>query len=95
MPDPIRCYGYVSRDKYPPEDAQLMDAELMDMPIDGIHIIFGHRVSSDDEDRDVVHLWGNEELKVTGRKNHKPDRGRANDIVKMHKSITEESEGGL
>ena len=67
----------------------------MDMPIDRIHIIFGHQVSSDDEDRDVVHLWVNEELKVTGRKNHKTDRGRASDIVKMHKSIKEESEGGL
>ena len=95
MPDPIRCLGYTSRDKYTPEDAQLMDAELMDMPIDGIHIIFGHQVSSDDEDPDVVHLWIDEELKVTGRKNHKTDRGQDNDIVKMHKSVKEESEGGF
>jgi hypothetical protein len=67
MPDPIRCYGYVSRDKYLPEDAQSMGAELMDMPTGGIHLIFDHQVS-DDEDPDVVHLWVNEELKVTGRK---------------------------
>ena len=60
MLDPIRCYGYVSRDKYSPEKAQSMDAELVDMPIDGIHIIFDHQVSSDDEDPDVVHLWVNE-----------------------------------
>jgi hypothetical protein len=51
-----RCYGYVSRDKYPPEDVQSMDAELMDVPTDGIHIIFDHQVSSDDEDPDVVHF---------------------------------------
>jgi hypothetical protein len=95
MPDPIRCYGYVSRDKYPPEDAQSMDAELMDMPVGGMHIIFDHQVSSDDEDPDVVHLWINEELKVTGRKNHKTDRRRANDMVNMHKSIKEEFKGGL
>jgi hypothetical protein len=95
MPDPIRCYEYISRDKYPPKDAQSMDAQPMDVPIGGIHIIFDHQVSSDDEDPDVVHLWVNEELKVTGRKNHKTDRGRANDMVKMHKSIEEESEGGL
>src|SRR5271154_3289743 len=82
MPDPIRCYGYVSRDKYPPEDAQSIDAEPIDIPIDGIHIIFDHQVS-DDEDPDVVHLWVNEELKVTGRKNHKTDQRRANDMVKM------------
>jgi len=90
MPDPIRCYGYVSRDKYPPEDAQSID-----VPTGGIHIIFDHQVSSDDEDPDVVHLWVDEELKVTGRKNHKTDRGRANDMVNMYKSIKEESEGGL
>jgi hypothetical protein len=95
MPDPIRCYGYVSRDKYPPEDAQSTDAELIDMPTGGIHLIFDHQVSSNDEDPDVVHLWVNEELKVTGRKNHKTDRGRANDMVKMYKSIKEESKGGL
>jgi|ERR1700722_1917812 hypothetical protein len=95
VPDPIRCLGYVSRDKYPPEDAQLTETELMNMSIDGIHIIFDHQVSSDDEDPDIVHLWINEELKVTGRKNHKTDRGRANDIVKMHKSIKEEFKGGL
>ena len=64
--DPIRCYQYVSRDKYPPEDAQSMDA-----PIGGTHIIFDHQVSCDDEDPDIVHLWVNEELKVTGRKTHK------------------------
>jgi hypothetical protein len=86
MPDPIRCLGYTSRDKYTPEDAQLMDAELME-PIDGIHIIFDHQVSSDDEDPDVVHLWIDEELKVTGRKYHKTDQRRANDMVKMLKSI--------
>jgi len=90
MPDPIRCYGYVSRDKYSPEDTQSID-----MPIGGIHIIFDHQVSSDNEDPDVVHLWVNEELKVTGRKNHKTDRGRANDMVKMYKSIKEEFECGL
>jgi hypothetical protein len=84
MPDPIRCYGYVSRDKYPPEDAQSMDRELMDMPTDGIHIIFDHQVSSDDEDPDVMHLWIDEELKVTGRKNHKTDQRRANEMVKIH-----------
>jgi hypothetical protein len=95
MSDPIRCYGYVSRDKYSPEEAQSMDAELVDMPIDGIHIIFDHQVSSDDEDPDVVHLWIDEELKVTGRKNHKTDQRRANDMVKMHKSIKEEFRGGL
>src|SRR5271156_2043853 len=49
MSDPICWYGYVSRDKYPLEDAQRMDAELMDMPTDGMHIIFDHQVSSDDE----------------------------------------------
>src|SRR2546430_9792575 len=70
-----------------------MDAEPMDVPIGGIHIIFDPQVSSDDEDPDVVHLWVSEELKVTRRKNHKTDRGRANDMVKMHKSI-KESEGG-
>jgi hypothetical protein len=90
MPDPIRCYGYIFRDKYLSKDAQLMD-----VPIGGIHIIFDHQVSSDDEDPDVVHLWVNEELKVTGRKNHKTDRERAKDMVNMHKSIEEESEGGL
>ena len=95
MPDPIRCYGYVSRDKYPPEDAQSMDVEPIDVPTGGIHLIFDHQVSSDDEDPDVVHLWVDEELKVTGRKNHKTDRGRANDMVKMHESIKDESEGGL
>ena len=36
MPDPIRCYGYVSRDKYSPEDAQSMDVELVDVPTAGI-----------------------------------------------------------
>jgi hypothetical protein len=94
MPDPIRCLGYASRDKYTPEDAQLMDAELME-PIDGIHIIFDHQVSSDDEDPDVVHLWIDEELKVTGRKYHKTDQRRANDTVKMLKSTKEEFKGGL
>ena len=74
MPEPTRCYEYISRDKYPPKDAQSMDAQPMDVPIGGIH---DHQVSSDDEDPDLVHL--NEELKVTGRKNHKTDRGRAND----------------
>ena len=95
MPDPIRCLGYTSRDKYTPEDAQLMDAELMDMPIDGIHIIFDHQVASDDEDPDVVHLWIDEELKVTGRKNHKTDQRRANDMVKSMNQIKEEFKGGL
>jgi hypothetical protein len=95
MPDPIRCYEYVSRDKYPPEDAQSTDAELIDMPTGGIHLIFDHQVSSDDEDPDVVHLWVNEELKVIGRKNHKTDRGLTNDMLKMHKSIKEGSKGGL
>jgi hypothetical protein len=95
MPDPVRCYGYVSRDKYPPEDAQSTDKELIDMPTGGIHLIFDHQVSSDDEDPDVVHLWVNEELKVIGRKNHKTDRGLTNDMLKMHKSIKEESKGGL
>lgn len=33
--------------------------------------------------------WVNEELKVTGKKNHKTDRGRADDMVKMHKPIQE------
>jgi hypothetical protein len=47
MPDPICCYGYVSRDKYPPEDAQSMDAEPVDVTIDGMHIIFDHQVSSE------------------------------------------------
>jgi len=94
-PDPICCYGYVSRDKYPPEDAQSMDVEPVDVPTGGIHLIFDHQVSSDDEDPDVVHLWVNEELKVTGRKNHKTDRGRANDMVNMYKSIKGEPEGGL
>jgi hypothetical protein len=47
MPDPIRCYGYVSRDKYQPEDAQSMDAEPVDVTIDGMHIIFDHQVSSE------------------------------------------------
>jgi hypothetical protein len=46
MPDPIRRYGYVSRDKYLPEDAQSVDAEPMDMPIGGIRIISEHQVSS-------------------------------------------------
>jgi hypothetical protein len=76
MPDPICCYECISRDKYPPKDAQSMDAQPMDVPIGGIH---DHQVSSDDEDPDVVHLRVNEELKVTRRKNHKTDRGRAND----------------
>jgi hypothetical protein len=83
MPDPIRCYGYVSRDKYLPEGPPPTEAELMDVPTGGIHLIFDHQVSSDDEDPDIVHLWIDEELKVTGRKNHKTDRGRANDMVKM------------
>ena len=94
MPDPIRCYGYTSRDKYPPEDTRSM-AELMDMPYHGVHVIFDHQVSPDDEDPDVVHLWIDEELKVTGRKNHKTDRGRANDLVNMNKPIKEELKGGL
>jgi hypothetical protein len=46
MPDPIRRYGYVSRDKYLPEDAQSMDTDPMDVPIGGIRIIFDHQVSS-------------------------------------------------
>ena len=54
----------------------------MDVPIGRIHIILDHQVSSDDEDPDVVHLWVNEELKVTGRKSHKTDQGRASDMVR-------------
>jgi hypothetical protein len=104
MPDPIRHYGYLSRDKYSPEDLQLdaelkdgdlIDAELMDVQTGGIDLIFDHQVSSDDEDPDVVQLWIDEELKVTGRKNHKTDRARTNDMVKLRKSIKEELKGGL
>jgi hypothetical protein len=92
MPDPIRHYGYLSRDKYSPEDAQfdaelkdgdVIDAELMDVRTSGIDLIFDHQVSSDDEDPDVVQLWIDEELKVTGRKNHKTDRARTNDMMKL------------
>jgi hypothetical protein len=87
MSDSICFYGYLSRDKYPLEDELLKDGQPMDLPTDGVHVIFDHQVSSDDEDPDVVHSWIDEELKVTGRKNHKADRGRANDLVKMHQSI--------
>ena len=87
MSDSIRFYGYTSRDKYPREDELLKDGQAIDVPTDGIHVIFGHQVSSDDEDPDLVHLWVDEELKVTGRKNHKTDRGLANDLVKIHQSV--------
>lgn len=87
MPNSIRSYGYVSRDKYPCEDELLKDGQPVDVPIDGIHVVFDHQVSSDDEDPDVVHLWIDEELKVTGRKNHRTDRVRANDMVKIHQSV--------
>jgi len=74
MPDPIRLYEYISRDKYPPKDAQSTDAQPMDVPIGGMHIIFDHQVASDDEDPGVVHLWANEELKlITGKE--KPQNG--------------------
>src|ERR1700728_746746 len=94
-PDPIRHYGYLSRNKYSLEDVQLKDAELkdgdvidavlMDVQTGGISLLFDHQLSSDDEDPDVVHLWIDEELKVTGRKNHKTDRARANYMVKLIK----------
>ena len=72
MPDLIRCYGTspVTNTRL---KTQSMNTEPMNVPIGGIHIISHHQVSSDDEDPDVVHLWVNEELKVTGRKNHKTD----------------------
>lgn len=87
MSDPIRFYGYVSRDKYSREDELLKDGLAMDVATDGLHVIFDHQVSSDEEDPDVVHLWVDEELKVMGRINHKTDRGRANFLVKVHQSI--------
>jgi hypothetical protein len=82
MSDSIRFHGYLSLDKYALEDELLIDGQPIDIPTDGIHIIFDHQVSSDDEDPDVVHLWVDEELNVTGRKTHKTDRGRTNDLVK-------------
>jgi hypothetical protein len=88
MSDSIRGYEYCSRDKYSPEDELLEeDGQPMDVPNDAIYIVFDHQVSSNDEEPDVMHLWIDEKLKVTGRKNHKSDRDRANEAVKMYQHV--------
>jgi hypothetical protein len=84
MSDSIRAYEYCSRERYSPEDELLEDGQPTDIPCDAIYLVFDHQVSSNDEEPDIVHLWIDEKLKVTGRKNHKSDRDRANETVKMH-----------
>jgi hypothetical protein len=62
MADPIRYYGYVSRDKSPREEHEMLKGKQpIDVGTAGIHLILDHQVS--------WLLWVDEELNVMGRKN--------------------------
>jgi hypothetical protein len=55
MSDPIRYYGYVSRDKSSREEHEMLKGKQpMDVGTAGIHLILDHQVSLDDGDPDVV-----------------------------------------